>query len=108
MRAGLRGSHALQSRPIEFRGHGDLRLVGDAYGDPADPLRNTRTTIAHWWERLLVAPNCVNFHLEHHLAMTVPHYHLRRMHRMLVDRGALAEACVTRGYLAVLQRAASR
>ena len=35
MRAGLRGSHASQSRPIEFRGHGDLRLVGDAYGDPA-------------------------------------------------------------------------
>ena len=76
--------------------------------DAADPLRNTRTTVARWWERLLVAPNCVNFHLEHHLAMTVPHYHLRRMHRMLVERGVLAEACVTRGYLAVLARAASR
>jgi len=76
--------------------------------DPADPLRNTRTTIARWWERLLVAPNCVNFHLEHHLAMTVPHYRLRRMHRMLIERGVLAEACVTHGYLAVLGRAASR
>jgi fatty acid desaturase len=76
--------------------------------DPADPLGNTRTTIARWWERLLVAPNCVNFHLEHHLAMTVPHYHLRRMHRLLVERGVLANACVTRGYLSVLQRAASR
>jgi fatty acid desaturase len=76
--------------------------------DPADPLRNTRTTVARWWERLLVAPNCVNFHLEHHLAMTVPHYRLRRMHRMLRDRGILADACVTRGYLAVLQHAASR
>jgi fatty acid desaturase len=76
--------------------------------DPADPLRNTRTTVARWWERLLVAPNCVNFHLEHHLAMTVPHYHLRRMHRMLIERGVLAQACVTRGYLAVLQRAATR
>lgn len=76
--------------------------------DPADPLRNTRTTIARWWERLLVAPNCVNFHLEHHLAMTVPHYRLRRMHRLLRERGVLADACVTRGYLAVLQHAASR
>ena len=74
----------------------------------ADPLRNTRTTVARWWERLLVAPNCVNFHLEHHLAMTVPHYRLRRMHRLLRERGVLAEACVTRSYLAVLQRAASR
>ena len=80
----------------------------DMIDDPADPLRNTRTTVARWWERLLVAPNCVNFHLEHHLAMTVPHYRLRRMHRMLRDRGALADACVTRGYLAVLQHAASR
>jgi fatty acid desaturase len=76
--------------------------------DPADPLKNTRTTIARWWERLLVAPNCVNFHLEHHLAMTVPHYRLHRMHRMLIERGVLADACVTRGYLAVLARAASR
>jgi fatty acid desaturase len=76
--------------------------------DPADPLGNTRTTIARWWERLLVAPNCVNFHLEHHLAMTVPHYQLRRMHRLLRARGVLADACVTRGYLAVLGRAASR
>jgi fatty acid desaturase len=76
--------------------------------DPADPLRNTRTTVARWWERLLVAPNCVNFHLEHHLAMTVPHYRLRRMHRLLRERGVLADACVTRGYLAVLQHAASR
>jgi fatty acid desaturase len=76
--------------------------------DPADPLGNTRTTIARGWERLLVAPNCVNFHLEHHLAMTVPHYQLRRMHRLLRARGVLADACVTRGYLAVLARAASR
>jgi fatty acid desaturase len=76
--------------------------------DPADPLRNTRTTVARWWERLLVAPNCVNFHLEHHLAMTVPHYRLRRMHRLLRERGVLADACVTHSYLAVLQRAASR
>jgi hypothetical protein len=30
------------------------------------------------------------------------------MHRMLVERGVLADACVTRGYLAVLEHAASR
>src|SRR2546427_745210 len=28
--------------------------------DPADPLRNTRTTLARWWEPLLLAPNPVN------------------------------------------------
>jgi fatty acid desaturase len=76
--------------------------------DPGDPLRNTRTTLASWWERILLAPNRVNFHLEHHLLMTVPHYRLPRMHRMLDERGLLDDALVTRGYRAVLARAASK
>ena len=76
--------------------------------DPNDPLRNTRTTLARWWERLFVAPNSVNYHLEHHLVMTVPHYNLRRMHRILRDRGVLEGACVEQGYLGVLKRAASK
>ncbi len=76
--------------------------------DPASELGNTRTTVASWWERLLLAPNYVNFHLEHHLLMTVPHYNLPRMHRMLRDRGVLADACVTHGYRSVLAVAASR
>jgi len=76
--------------------------------DPSDPLRNTRTTLARWWERLFIAPNRVNYHLEHHLVMTVPHYNLPRMHRVLRDRGVLEGACVTRGYLGVLKLAASK
>jgi fatty acid desaturase len=76
--------------------------------DPSDPLRNTRTTLATWWERLLLAPNRVNYHLEHHLLMTVPHYKLPRLHRMLADRGLLDGALVTQGYRAVLERAASK
>jgi fatty acid desaturase len=55
-----------------------------------------------------VAPNRVNFHLEHHLLMTVPHYNLPRLHRMLTERGALADACIDIGYPTVLGRAASR
>ena len=47
--------------------------------------------LARRLERLLVAPNYVNYHLEHHLVMTVPHYHLPRMHRMLRERGVLGE-----------------
>jgi len=76
--------------------------------DPADPLRNTRTTLARWWERLLLAPNRVNYHLEHHLVMAVPHYNLPRMHRLLRARGVLRDACVTRGYLDVLRLASAR
>jgi fatty acid desaturase len=75
--------------------------------DPADPLGNTRTTLASGWERLLLAPNRVNYHLEHHLLMAVPHYNLPRMHRMLAERGVIARACTARNYLEVLRRAIS-
>ena len=76
--------------------------------NPSDDLNNTRTTIATWWERLFIAPNRVNYHLEHHLLMTVPHYNLPRMHQMLRERGALADACVVTGYWGVLKLAASK
>jgi len=73
--------------------------------DPADQLRNTRTTLVSWWERLLIAPNRVNYHLEHHLFMTVPHYNLPRLHRILEERRVLDGACIERGYLNVLRLA---
>ena len=76
--------------------------------DANDALNNTRTTVASWWERLLIAPNRVNYHLEHHLIMTVPHYKLPRFHRMLRERGVLKDACVSYGYLGVLRNAASK
>jgi fatty acid desaturase len=76
--------------------------------EPGDDLQNTRTTRARWWERLLIAPNRVNFHLEHHLLMAVPHYHLPRLHRLLRERGVLDGACVAPGYLSVLRLAASK
>jgi fatty acid desaturase len=76
--------------------------------DPSDPLQNTRTTLASPLERLFVAPNRVNYHLEHHLLMTVPHYKLPEMHRLLRERGAIEGANVVRGYREVLRRASSK
>ncbi len=77
-------------------------------GPAEDPLRNTRTTLVRWWERLLLAPVFVNYHLEHHLLMTVPHYRLPQMHAILRDRGLLEGALVTEGgYREVLRRATS-
>ena len=74
----------------------------------ADPLNNTRTTLASPWERLFIAPNRVNYHLEHHMIMTVPHYKLPRFHALLRERGVLDHACVAHGYLGLLKQAASR
>jgi fatty acid desaturase len=76
--------------------------------DPADPLLNTRTTRITWWERILLAPNHVNYHLEHHLLMTVPHYNLPRMHDLLKQRGALDHALIAHGYFGILRNAASK
>lgn len=76
--------------------------------DRFDSLRNTRTTMAAWWERLFVAPNHVNYHLEHHLMMTVPAYNLRRFHGLLRERGVLRNSPVASGYAEVLRLATSQ
>lgn len=68
----------------------------------ANPLRNTRTVarpglLARW----TVAPHDVCYHLEHHLAMSVPFYRLRSLHHRLVELGALSESPVENSYLRV-------
>ena len=73
-----------------------------------EPRGHTRTTLPAWWERLLIAPNCVNYHMEHHLLITVPHYNLRAMHRRLAELGVIDEGCVDHGYAAILRRAAGK
>ncbi len=69
-----------------------------------DDFRNTRTTHANWLARLTVAPLNVNYHLEHHLLMTVPYHRLPRMHALLRERGALQEAHVAKNYREILRR----
>jgi fatty acid desaturase len=76
--------------------------------DQSDPLRNTRTTLLKPWEAILIAPNGVNYHYEHHLLMAVPHYNLPRMHRMLRERGAIDEDCIAYGYGEILRMATSK
>jgi len=88
---------------IRLRQIAEHAAVPDLY-DPA-PRRNTRTVDAPWWQRWLLAPNGVNFHLEHHLLPGVPCYRLRRFHRLLRARGALESVPATRSYGAVLDAA---
>ena len=75
-----------------------------------DVRENTATTLACWWERLLIGPNFVNYHLEHHLQAGVPCYRLRRFHNLLKERGFFSacsqpEGCFSNGYLHVLRKA---
>jgi fatty acid desaturase len=76
--------------------------------DNDDPFRNTRTTRANWFERAVVAPYFVNYHLEHHLLLAVPCYNLPLAHRMLLAKGYGKRMEIERGYISLLRRAASR
>jgi fatty acid desaturase len=75
--------------------------------DKTDELRHTRTTLAPFWLRFFIAPHHVNYHLEHHLFMFVPHYNLPKAHRMLKKAGVLENAEISPSYLDVLRRAAA-
>lgn len=68
-----------------------------AVTDLSSPLTAARSnkTYGGWLNRLarvLLFPHHVNYHLEHHLYPAVPHYHLPRLHRLLLDKGVLQGA----------------
>jgi len=71
-----------------------LRAVCEhgAVTDLSTPLKAARTTLAPTWLRWLLFPHHVNYHIEHHLYPSVPHYRLAECHRRLVASGALAGA----------------
>jgi fatty acid desaturase len=75
--------------------------------DNDDPLRNTRTTYANPLARLLLAPYWVNYHLEHHLLLSLPCWKLPAAHRVLLAKGLRGEMEVQESYLDVLRMAAS-
>jgi fatty acid desaturase len=81
-----------------------LRNIGEhaVVPDNDDRLRNTRTTIASWWERALIAPYNVQYHLEHHLVVNCPHYKLKDAHKMLIEKGYEDQMEIQKGYKAIL------
>lgn len=90
-----------------------LRQIGE-HGTAIDRTEldarlNTGTTVAPFWQKIFVAPNNVNYHLEHHLLASIPPYNLGKMHRILSERGFYDETdCISRGYGDVLRRAVRR
>lgn len=74
----------------------------------ADPRLHARTTIPRWWERLIIAPNFVNYHLEHHWLASVPNYRLRDFHQYLQKKGLLEGVVISQGYGQVLRELRSQ
>ncbi|RLQ23272.1 fatty acid desaturase [Seongchinamella sediminis] len=95
-------TYPLVARIRQVAEHGN---VPDLY-DP-DPRRSTRTTYANPLERLILCPNRVNYHLEHHLLASVPVHKLRDLHQLLLQRGFYRghEDALASGYLEVIRRA---
>ncbi|HEX2199154.1 MAG TPA: fatty acid desaturase family protein [Burkholderiales bacterium] len=71
-----------------------LRAVAEhgATTDFSSPLTAARTNTGPAWLEWLIFPHHVNYHIEHHLYASVPHYHLKRLHREMAQRGLLEGA----------------
>ena len=77
-------------------------------GDNNDRLQNTRTTMANWGMRMVLAPYWVNYHLEHHLFVFTPCWKLPASHRMLMAQGFESRMELASGYRAVLRKATAK
>jgi fatty acid desaturase len=88
---------------IRVRQVAEHAAVPDLY-DP-DPRNNTRTVDAPWWQRLVFAPNGVNYHLEHHFMASVPCYRLAGLRAHLRARHAYDGVPEFRGYGELLRHA---
>lgn len=66
-----------------------------------DQALNARTVLSPY-QAFFVAPHYANYHIEHHLFVSVPFFRLPDLHRRLRSRGALPEANLFAGYAPVL------
>ena len=70
-----------------------------------DMLRGSRHLDATWWEKFLLAPHNVHYHVDHHLYPSVPYYNLPRLHaQLLAQPEYMARAHITDGYCTGLRR----
>lgn len=77
-------------------GYQYIRLICDhsavCSADPAYAL--TRTTVARWWERWLIVPHNVHYHIEHHWYPSVPFYNLPDLHDRLMAQTRFQKSAV--------------
>lgn len=88
---------------VRIRQVAEHAAVPDLF-DP-DVRKNTRTVDAPWWQRVIFAPNGVNYHMEHHFMASVPCYRLKELRSFLRQKQALEGVPVFRGYGQLLRHA---
>lgn len=84
---------------------GRVRAIMEHAGLPAhaDQSQNARSIVRPNWQTFLFGPHAIHYHIEHHLYVRVPFYHLRGLHRQLAARQLLPTANLYRGYIGVLR-----
>ena len=68
-------------------------LEHGAIDESSVPVR-ARTNLVPKWIRWWLFPHHVNYHIEHHLYPSIPHYHLPEAHQWLKSEGVLNDAQV--------------
>lgn len=86
---------------LRLRQIGDHGMVPDR-SNP-DPMMHTRTTDVRWWERILLVPHNVNYHLEHHLLPAAPSQSLPAVRQLLLQQHELPEGTYQSSFLSVLK-----
>lgn len=85
-----------------------IRSVAEHFGPTMDyshDLTATRTVIPFFWEGWFFAPHNMNYHIEHHLYPSVPHYRLPELSKALMSNPEFAaNAHVTHGFTTGLWR----
>jgi fatty acid desaturase len=76
--------------------------------DNNDAFRNARTTYASWFERMILAPYWVNYHVDHHLLFYVPCYNLPKLHALLLKKGYGPKMEIQPNYWTILKIATSK
>jgi len=82
-----------------------LRAIAEhgATSDFSSPLTAARTNLAPAWLEWLIFPHRVNYHIEHHLYASVPHYNLPELHREL-RKGSVLEGAEVVPFGATLRK----
>jgi len=74
-----------------------------AVPDLTNPLKNTRTTLAGWLERMTFAPYYVNYHIEHHMVPFVPCWRLQEVHKIMLAKGFGPDMEISPGYADIIR-----
>lgn len=84
---------------------GRIRAIMEHAGLPAshDQSQNARTIVRPSWQTFLCGPHGIHYHIEHHLHVRMPFYHLRKLHDQMAANSVLPSRNLYRGYDQVLR-----